>query len=180
VLWILPTAVACGGGGGGGGDPVVPGGDSSMTATFVAESPAPPPLSTAMALSGVSGDLVTVAIQVTDTNGIYGAAFSVAYDPARAAFVGWSPGVLLEQGGHAPTYQVDAGAPGTLVAGVTRNGNVPGVSAAGSRSLIRLTFRVLEAGATPLGFSGTALFDAGIPPQPIPGVLWYAGALQAS
>lgn len=176
VLWLLPATLACGGGGGGGG--VVPGGGSSLTATFAPDEPTPASNSSAMALGGVSGDLVTIAVNLTGTSNVYGAAFSVTYDPARATFTGWSHGSILESGGHTPTYQVTAAPAGTVVVGATRNGNVPGVNVGGTSTLIRLTFRVEVEGDTVLAFSDPELYNAAAPPQPLSGVTWYAGALQ--
>jgi hypothetical protein len=132
-----------------------------------------------MALGGTAGDLVTVAVNLTDISNVYGAAFSITFDPARAAFTGWSPGAVLETGGHAPTYQIDDAQPGTVIVGATRNGNVSGVNVTGSRTLVRMTFRVLVEGSTALAFSAPELYDAAVPPQAIAGVTWHAGALQA-
>ena len=176
LLCTLPATMACGGGG---GDSAVPDGGSSLTASFAPNTTSPGPKSSAMALGGTAGDLVTVAVNLTDISNVYGAAFSVSFDPARATFTGWSNGSVLETGGHGPTYQVDDAQPGTVVVGATRNGNVPGVNVTATRTLVRLTFRVLVEGSTALQFSAPELYDAAVPPQPIAGVSWHAGALQA-
>lgn len=174
---LLPATLACGGGGGGGG--VVPGGGGSLTATFVPDTASPGPNSSVMGLGGASGDLVTVAVNLTDVSNVYGAAFSVTYDPARVSFQGWAVGTVLESGGQTPTYQIDEAQAGTLVVGATRNGNVPGVNVTGTKTLVRLTFRVNAEGSTPLQFSSPELYDGAVPPQPISAVTWSAGAIAA-
>ena len=177
ALLLLPGTLACGGGGGGGG--VVPGGGGSMTATFVPATSSPGPKSSVMGLGNVAGELVTVTVNLTDVSNVYGAAFSVTYDPARVSFHGSSAGTILETGGHTPTYQVTAAQAGTVVVGATRNGNVAGVNVSGTKTLVRLTFQVNVEGDTPLQFSAPELYDGAVPPQPIAGVTWSAGVLSA-
>jgi hypothetical protein len=177
ALGFLSSAVACSGGGG--AAPVLSSGGSSLAAGFAAAQP-PGPNKTTMGQGASSGDLVTVSVNVTDTNGIYGAAFDVTFDPARAQYVSWSRGALLETGGHTPTYQVDSSQAGTVVVAATRNGSVAAVNAVGTKNLINLTFRVTLAGDTPLTFGSPELFDGQVPPQAISGVSWFAGSLQAN
>lgn len=145
---------------------------------FAPQEPNPGPDTTAMDLGSATGDLVTVRVEVTDTDGVYAAAFDVTYDPSMASYVAFTPGSLLEQAGHSPTYQVNASSPGRVVVGVSRNGNVPAVDAMGTNNhLISLTFRVRQAGSAPLTFGSPALYDGQAPPQPLSGIQWFGGSL---
>jgi hypothetical protein len=177
TLGMVCATLACGGGNG--AESVVPTDDESVTATFVPSGGNQQANSMAMTLGGASGDEVTVAFNLTDTPGVYGAAFRVTFDPARVEFEGFAPGSVLEAGGHHPTYQVQAAGAGAVDVGVSRNGNVPAVDVNGTKTLIRLMFRVTEAGTTPLAFSAPTLYDGGLPPQPIANVTWSAGSLLA-
>lgn len=179
ILALLPMAAACGGGGSSDGG-VLNEDSSSLTAGFVPEALNPSPETTSMISGSSNGDLVTVKIEVTDTEGVYAAAFDVTYDPDMATYVGFTPGSLLEQGGHSPTYQLDASQPGRVVVGASRNGNVPTVNAAGARNLINLTFQVKQAGSAPLTYGSPQLYDGQAPPQPLPGIHWFAGAITAN
>ncbi len=179
LIVLLPMAAACGGGGDSGS--VIPDGGTSLVAGFVPEQADPGAITgaTVMTLGGTAADAVTVAVDVANTAGVYGAAFVVLFDPARASFEGWSAGSLLEVGGHTPLYQVDANQPGRIFVGATRCGAVAGVNASGARNLINLTFRAKVAGTTPLSFDAAQLFDDELPPGPLPDIVWHAGALQA-
>jgi hypothetical protein len=164
-------------GGGGGGDSISP--PSGIAASFVPEEPNPSASTVAMAQASAAGDVVIVELRVTDTNGVYGAAFEVFFDSASVQYVNWSPGTLLEQGGNSPVYNVglDPSDSGHLLVGASRTGNVPGADASGSRPLIRLAFRARRAGSFPLSFANAALFDAQNPPASLSGISWFAGSV---
>jgi len=176
-FFVLATmAAACGG-----GSDVI-NSPSVLTGGFTPEVLNPGAKTTAMGVGITSGALVTVAVNITNTNGVYGAAFDVTFDPAMASWVSSSPGSVLETGGHTPTYQVDDSQPGKVVVGASRNGSVSAVDVVGTRNLINLTFRVTQPGSSQLTFAvGSAqLFGPQAPPQPIPGVSFFGGALQAN
>jgi hypothetical protein len=100
--------------------------------------------------------------------------------PVRVAFVGWSAGGLLEEGGNQVTYIVsDKPSLGVVVVNATRVGNEPAVDVTGAKTLVNLTFRVLTQGTSQLTFEGgVTLYDARIPPQAIPGSSWHGGSIQ--
>jgi hypothetical protein len=175
ALACLSVAAACGGGGGDSG--VVSGGSSTITASFVAGETNPQAGSVSMAQDSVSGDVVTIRIRVTDTQGIYGAAFDVIYDPATTTYVGWAPGTLLEQGGNAPNYTVSSPQAGRVVVGASRTGNVSAVNAVGTAVLLRLSFRARQTGSSPINFQAASLSDAQVPPQALLGIHWSGGLL---
>ena len=172
---LLLVVTACGGGG---SDPVIdPGG--TLTASFTPTQPNPGNLETAMAPGSSSGPLVTVAINVANTNDVYGASLEVTFDPSRASFEGHSPGTLLETGGYTVHYFVAESLPGTLIISATREGQVPGVDVTAVRTLINLTFRLMVEGSSSLDFDIAASELEG-PQQSIPGVTFSGGTLQAN
>jgi cohesin domain-containing protein len=174
VLVVLATACGGGGGSNGGGGGAPPGG---LVAGFQAAQASPGANSVAMSQGSKSGDVVTVAVNVTDTNDVYGASFDVLFSSSSVEYVGKSPGVLLEQGSNTPIYQVtvDPLDSGHLVVVATRTGNVQGVDVSGTLNLMNLTFRVKQAGSFPLTYANPSLYDAQLSPQPIAGLSWYAG-----
>ena len=177
LIALLLAATACGGGGGPGGGVVTP----SLAASFTPAQASPGTDTVSTDEGSKTGDLVTVEVQVTNINGIYGAAFDVAYNPSVATFQNWSAGSLLEQGGHTPTYQINANQSGLLVVVATRQGNVQGANAVGTVTLIRLTFRVTQTGTSPVSFPGApTLLDDQPQPQPIPATNWFGGTIIAT
>ena len=171
VIALLVVGTACSSGG---GNSAV---GSGLGGGFAPDQPNPGTDTVATAEGGTGGNLVVVEIAVTDTANVYGASFSMTYNPSIASFVEWSNGSLLEQGGQTPTYQVAAGQAGELVVVATREGDVPGVNANGTVTLIELTFRLNQAGQTGLQFESSALFDDSIDPLPMSGISWFGGSL---
>ena len=174
---LLALATACGGGGnssGGGG------GSTNLNASFTADEPNPGSKTISLSQGSNTNDMVTVRVDVTDTNGIFGAAFDLLYDPAIATFVNWSAGTVLEQGGGSGSYQVGATQSGRLVVGASRQGGDSGTDVSGTKALILLTFRMTQAGSSAAVFDNAALLDDSIQPQPIPGLSLFGGTLVAN
>ena len=169
-------SAACGGGSGGGGG-AGPGPGGGLAAGFVADEPSPGSDTVNSGQGNASNDLVTVLVNVTDTNGIYAAAFDLLYDSAQVTYVGWTPGTLLEQGGNAVIYDVGTPQSGQLVVSASRQGNVPGANVSGTRAVVGLTFRVEQVGNSPISFQSNTLLDGQQQPQPIPGIAWFGGTL---
>jgi hypothetical protein len=193
LLTLAVLELACGGGGSSTGNVINPGPDpgtdpgpgpspSPLTATFASVSYTPGNNLVSMALVAHTGDEVTVGVQVSGTSGLYGAGFNVAYDATNVAFVSWSSGGLLETGGNAVNYIVsDKPSLGVVVVNATRVGGEPAIDVTGTKTLVELRFQVLSTGSFPLAFAnGAKLYDAQIPPQPIPNISWYGGFLQGS
>jgi hypothetical protein len=185
VLMLLfgLVAVACGGGSSSG--KVINDGDDGSTAlagSFVADQASPGASSVAAAEGdGSSGNLVIVEVNVTGTDDLFGAAFDVVYDPGRASFVNWAPGDAFEDGGETVAYQVSASQAGRVVVGIGRTGaGAGGVNVSGTVPVIRLTFRVDQAGSSTVGFENASLQDAQSPPQDIQGISWFGGTLVAN
>lgn len=179
VLAVLSIALACGGGGGGGPDPT-DGGSGALAANFVPDQPSPGLETVSMGLDGAIGDVVTLRIRVTETQAVYGAAFDLVYDPTFATFLTWAPGTFLEAGGQTPNYAVNSPQPGRVVVGVSRLGDVPGVDAAGTRTLVKLTFRIRKTGSSQATFQAASLSDDQIPPGDISGLTWAGGSFTGS
>jgi len=178
VLFLVATA--CGGGGDRSAVPGGPGGSSNLAGSLTPDQPTPPPGSVSMQSAATSGNLVVVRFDVTDPSDVYGAAFDVVFDTAMAEYVTWAPGTLLESGGQSVAYQVSNASAGRVVVGASRSGSSSGATATGSQALITLTFRVIEAGTSTLGFQSATLLDSQSPPQPIPGTTWAGATLVAN
>lgn len=178
VFLSMLLVVACGGGGsdpvsnGGGG-----GGSNTISASFTPTQPSPTgPNEISMAQGSRSANTVTVRVEVTDTDDVFGASFDVDYDVSSIQYEGWSAGTILESGGNTPIYTVNA-TNGMVTVGASRSGGASGVDVNGTQTLINLTFRVTDTGTMPIQFLNTVLFDNQQPPQPMPGISWSAGDL---
>lgn len=180
VLLIAAAALIGCGGGSGGGEDVTGGGGTTVSADFIADQPSPPPSTVALEKGPNSSNLVSVRVDATGVSNIYGAAFELAFDGNLAEYVGFTPGSFFEQGGHVPTYQVSSPGAGEVVVGVTRNGNVAGVSTTSSKAMVNLTFRVKVAGSGAVAVQNAVLYDAQIQPQPVSGITWEAGTLRGN
>jgi hypothetical protein len=66
-----------------------------------------------------------------------------------------------------------------VIVGVSRAGSTT-TSVSGTKIVISLTFRVKEVGTYPIAFQNAVVTDGQTVPQPLPGIGWYAGALQGS
>jgi len=182
LLWLVALGVFCGcsSSGGGGGTPFIDNPGGGLAATFTPGQPSPSADEVSMAESGTSGNLVTVAVNLTNVEDVFGASFDVDYDSARAEYVSFSPGNLFEAGGDTPLYTINSQA-GRVVVGVARSSGVAGgVDVNGTDTIVRLTFRMTSAGTASLGFDHETLLDDQSPPQPITGLSWSGGNLQAN
>jgi hypothetical protein len=177
VPLLVIAATACSNGS---ADPAPGPGSNNLIAGFTPQLSNPGPNTMSAAEAGIAAELVTVAIQVTDTANVFGSAFDLVYDPNLATFMSWSAGSLLEQGGNSPLYQVNATASGRLVVGASRTGSGTGANASGTVTLIHLTFRMDGAGSSSLDFQNTSVEDDSNPPQPIPGMSAGGGTLIAN
>jgi len=164
--------VACGGGGGG---DVVRGPSSNLEASFTAAMTNPGANTVNMGAGTAADDHVTVRVRVTDTSGVYGAAFDLIYNPIMVEYIDWSPGSFLEQGGQTPNYTVQEQQPGRVVVGVSRTGNAGGATATGSPVLVDVVFRVIQAGNSNVTIQNGVLTNNQIPPGALSGIVWFGG-----
>jgi len=150
---------------------------NGISASFVPAELQPGAKTVSLAGAGVSGDLVTIRVNLTDVDRVYSVAFDLVYDFRNVTFVSWTPGIALEGDGTAPFYEVAEPYLGRLVVGITRSGDVPGIDVVGSRHAIELTFRVTGVGHFPIDCEAGALFDDQSVVGPIPGVEWFGGTI---
>lgn len=181
VLVATLLAFACGGSDGGTtGGIIDDGGGSNLLALgFVPGADAAAPDRVRMTEGAATANLVTIPVQVTDTDGVYAAAFDVVYDPAVADFVQWTQGSVLESGGAAVQYQVQEVRSGRIVIGISRQGGVPGVNVSGTGTLVNLTFRAVNVGNGSAAFESAALLDSSVPPAPLAGIEWFGGTFES-
>jgi len=176
LLLALVTAPACGGGGS--SDSGVGPSPGPLSANFVPDQPTPGAKTVAMSKDPNSrNDVVSVYVTLTDTNGVYGTAFEVAFDSVGAAYLGFTHGAAFEAGGNAPAYTVDGSSnPGRIVVGVARtNGTTTNI--VGSKAVVVLQFRVKQVGTFPITLQNGNVYDGQVPPLPISPIQWFAGAI---
>jgi hypothetical protein len=183
LRYLVPLVVclsfACSGGGGadeGGNDDGGVTGD--LTASFTPDTTAPGANTVSTSEDEASGDLVTIEVSITDTDDVYGAGFDLVYPVSIAAFVNWSPGSLLEAGGHNVNYIVDQPVSGRLVVVATRSGSTAGADVSATEPLIRFTFRATEAGSGLVEFENMVVQNEQL--QDLPITAWAGGTLAAS
>jgi hypothetical protein len=183
IVLVLATTVlfSCGGGGGDKSDVTGGGGGGStiLAGTFTPTTPSPGANTVSMSGSGTS-NIMTLAVNVSGTNDVFGASFDVVYDPTMIEFVNWTTGRLLEAGGHQVTYQVNAQQAGRVVVGVSRTTLGTGASAGVATPLINLQFRLNEPGTSQVAFERAALLNTMDPPQSIGGIAFSGGTLAAN
>ena len=178
LILALVAAPACGGGGGADAGPG--GSPTPIAASFVPDQPSPASNTVAMAEGSRMNDIVTVNVTLTGTNGVYGTAFELVYDSTHTSYVDFAPGTVFEQGGGAPTYLITAkpgATPPRVVVGISRTGS-SGTNVMGTKVVVSLQFRVKQAGVFPMSVENAVVFDSQTTPQPIPGIAWFAGAVE--
>ncbi len=107
------------------------------------------------------GAQLTVAVQVAAQREISHLPLTLTYDPTLLTFESAAPGDFLGAPGTAQVI-ADASTPGTLVLGASRLGSAPGVS--GEGTVVLLTFRALDAGASRIAFDKPKALDAALHP----------------
>jgi hypothetical protein len=145
---------ACGGGGGGNNPTPPPQPTPGVTFTPTAASGA-----NRMVMAHENpGNATTFVLQVNadQMTGLYGAGFDLTYPTAQLSYVSAEEGPFLNADGSPTSLQVTETAPGTLVVGVTRLGNISGAS--GSATVVRFVFAVQSAGTGSLLFTNTSAF----------------------
>jgi hypothetical protein len=176
LLLLIVLAPACGGGGGGSSGGVIDPPDP-LLADFSPANSNPGPNTVSMSRRSATGNPVTINVNVTDTDNIFGASFDVVYPDSLAEYTGYAAGDLLEEGGHSPFYNVTETSPGRIVVVASRTGSVPAVDVTGTRVLIRLAFRLTREGSGLVVFENANLSDDQLPPQNLTGIDWDGGTL---
>lgn len=168
-LLAVVSLTACGGGG---SDVAGSGGGSLLSASFTPEEANPGANSVSLQEGAASGNVVTVLVQITDTENLTGGTFDLFYDPARFSYTGFGAGTLFESSGVTPIYGVNEPVSGHLIVGV---GSGTAVPVTGPETLIRLTFRADAQGSGPVTLDLADLQDSS--GQVLAGVVWHGGTL---
>ena len=169
LIGVLLASAGCGGGDGGGAT-------AAPCLSFVgAQAPAAGKVVARLAAGG-SCAARAVEIVVTDVSDVFGAQFTVTFDPTQVSYAGASStGSILASGGAQVSVQQD-GTGGNVAVGISRIGVNTGVNVTGSQVLIRLTFAPVAVGTSSLAVSNAQLFGSQTPPQPKPGLTWSGGS----
>jgi hypothetical protein len=178
IALFLTVTVSCGGGSGGGGVTGGGGGSTIYAGSFTPAEPNPGANSVSL-MGSASSNIVTLAVNVTGTNDVFGGSFDLVYDPTMAEFANWAAGSLLESGGHQVSYQVNAQQAGRVIVGVSRTTIGAGADAGISTALVQLRLRVIEAGSSSVRIENADLLDSQNPPGPIAGIAFSGGTLSA-
>ena len=186
VLLLAVLPLACGGGGG--TNPAPPG----ISAAWTPDNPNPGNTTISMGAGNASASNFAVPVQVTGIDNFFGAAFTVTFDPASAAFVSFSDaGSVIDDGNSTVLINATAGAAGEVLVNATRQqeppgGNyVPGVDVGATSLLITLNFRATVAtGGNAFAFAATEVQTCADPPgdtcQPLGGVTYSGGTMTAN
>jgi len=174
IVLALVGSTSCSGG----GDTAAStgGGNTIYSGAFTPANPTPG--ANSVALSGSSNqNIVTLAVNVAGTDDVSGAAFDVTFDTSKAEFAGWSPGQLLEQGGHQVTYQLNSQQPGRVIVGISRTTLGSGADAGIATPVVLLRMRVIGSGSSQVGFSNADLLNSANPPAAKSGISFSGGTL---
>ena len=151
----------------------------------------PPAASVAVQCADVTTTRVTVDVVITDSppaEEIVSAVLDLSFSRTVASFESCAAGDAL--GAPADVVVICNASGGELLVGVTRQGLSPGVQVSGTRTLVRLTFKIRSLGAGSLDFlavnqeDGSALlrrnpFDFN-DLQAIPGILFLAATISGT
>ncbi|MGH9361670.1 MAG: cohesin domain-containing protein, partial [Thermoanaerobaculia bacterium] len=127
--------------------------------------------------AGVGGTSTTLALEVRANQvvDLYGLAFDLQYPAAALRYDGATEGTLLSAGGTTPTsLQVAESPAGTLVVGLSRLGQVGGLSGSGTLLTLRFSARAAGTGAF------TFVSPTGVDPdgQTLAGLTFAAGSVE--
>jgi hypothetical protein len=176
LLLVLAAATAgCSSGGNGGGGMLTPEGCLGLQDAAAGASG-----TVVAAEDSTDCDDLVVELAVTGVDDLFGAQFTVNFNPTHVSLQGVSKtGSVLESGGATVTTPLlNEIAPGQVQVGFTRQAST-GVDVPGTAPLAWLMFRrVASAGSSgSLSFTDPALFDSDTPPQEIASITWFGAEL---
>jgi hypothetical protein len=119
-----------------------------------------------------TASLLVLEVRSSQVTGLYGVAFDLTYPSAVLDYTAFRPGDFLAAGGAAVSIQVFESAPGNLVVGVTRVGDVAGAD--GSGVLLELELQAVASGSGSLAFRENTAFRADGTPLT---VSWAGGSV---
>lgn len=101
------------------------------------------------------GEEFSLDVSVNGVSDLYAAPFYLTYDPKLLRFISAKEGSFLGQDGNSTTFLFSNDANrGRIIVGLTRLGQVKGVS--GSGSLMRVDFKAIETGSISIGFDNAS------------------------
>lgn len=111
------------------------------------------------------GQRLTVEVQVSGASDLFSAPFYVQYDPKHLKVIAVKQGDFLKRGGVSTAFLHKEKKHGTVMVGLSRLGNKPGVS--GSGTLATFTFITLGAGHTTISLSKSDLKNSQLAPAKV-------------
>jgi hypothetical protein len=184
LVALAASAFACGGGGGDSNPAPGP-----IVATFTGSNPSPGANTLGMTGAGSGSPAFSVLVNVTSITDFFGAAFRVTFNPASASFSSFSSAGSFIGTGAGTDFRATLVSPGVLSVAATRQGQVQGITAAGTQLLITLNFTATaETASNPFGFGVAAervVTTCPAPPAACSDVAdgtltWSGGTLSAS
>ena len=171
-LMVVSAMLACGGGSDGGSK------TSGTCLTFAAAASPAPGMVVMREGSASTCDRAAIDLVATDVADVFGASFTVSFDPDLVDYDGYSvSGSALTSDGAQVEVLATPGH-GQLVFGISRFLTPDGIDVSGTAPLVRLYFRNLDrTGSGALALPTGSLDDDSTPPQEIPGVTWHAGTI---
>ena len=164
------------------------GGNGSVPASVVPPgvcldfSAASAPLSaTVVAAEGgaTTCDRLALELIITDVDDVFGAEFTLAFDPAALSYDGYDESDSILGSDGTDLVVIENRQSGLIQLTISRlRASSGGMDVAGSQLLIRLDFaREADSGGSQLAFSGERVWDGGVPPGEIPGIDWFGGSV---
>jgi hypothetical protein len=111
------------------------------------------------------GRHLSVKVRISGADDLFSAPFYVRYDPRHLRVIAVKQGDFLKRGGVSTAFLHKEKRHGTVMVGLSRLGNKPGVS--GSGTLATLTFITLGAGHTTISLSKHDLKDSQLAPAKV-------------
>lgn len=180
LLITLMASIIVGCGGGGGDDAAPPGGGGgtgTFSASFTADNPTPGADSVSMDQGSASGARVTIDVNITDTQDVFGGTFDVTYPSSMVNYVGQTDGNWNDSCGSNRSTTVTQPTPGQLSV-VSQCLNPAGsVNVTGTRRFVSLIFDVTAVGSGSVSVSNAALQNDSNPPQDLGGITWDGGTI---
>ena len=180
-VWSLTLAAAALPGCGGSSSPTPPP-PPTPKVVFTPASPAPAPPSITLVEQSRTSSSITLIVRVNGITNLYGVSFDLVWSAATLSYSTSAESAFLRQDGASTSFNAahpSSGGqqdPGRLTVGITRLGNVVGLS--GTGDLMTVTFFAVASGTTGLSFEGSQALDA--KGAAIPGVSWAGGAVSVT
>ena len=134
VVALAVSAFACGGGGGGGGS------TQPLVAAFAAANANPGANTLSMTGQTNGTSAFSVRVNATGIADFFGTGFRLNFDPATAAFNGFTAAGSILGSGAGTSFQAELVAPGEVAVAATLQGQVQGTDITTTQLLITLNF----------------------------------------